>query len=177
MPASLLKPVSLQIHGGGFTEGTGNDPTFDGGNIASRGDVVLVNINYRLSTLGFLTLDDGVTNGNFAVSDMVAALDWVRAHITAFGGNPDRITLVGESAGADSVRFLLGSPRSIGKFSAAITMSKVTQTYESIAQVGSTTGSRILQLTGCNQSTNDASLACLRTFDAEKLVSLQTVAV
>src|ERR1700712_2870728 len=59
-----LKPVMFWIHGGAFTSGTGNDPTVDGANIASRGDVVLVAINYRLGTLGFLALDDGITKGN-----------------------------------------------------------------------------------------------------------------
>ena len=110
-----LKPVMFWIHGGAFTGGTANDPTFDGGNIASRGDVVMVAINYRLSTLGFLALDDGVTKGNFGFADQINALDWVRNNIQDFGGDPDRITIFGQSAGAASVRAMLASPKSIGK--------------------------------------------------------------
>ena len=93
--------------------------------MASRGDVVVVTINYRLSTLGFLALEDGQTNGNFGLADQVAALDWVRQYITAFGGDPNRITIFGQSAGAGSVRALLGSPQAIGKFAAAIPMSNL----------------------------------------------------
>ena len=66
-----------------------------------------------------VALNDGVTNGSFGISDQVTALDWVRANIAAFGGDPDRITLVGQSAGASSVRILMGSPKAIGKFSAS----------------------------------------------------------
>lgn len=84
------------IHGGAFTGGTGNDPTFDGANIASRGDVVMVAINYRLSTLGFLALDDGVTKGNFGIADQINALDWVQNNIKDFGGDPKRVTIVGQ---------------------------------------------------------------------------------
>lgn len=64
----------LWIHGGAFTGGTGSDPTFDGGNLASRGDVVVVTVNYRLGTLGFLALDDGKTNGNYGLADQITAL-------------------------------------------------------------------------------------------------------
>lgn len=74
-PAQKPKPVMFWIHGGAFTGGTGNDPTFDGGNMASRGDVVMVAINYRLSTLGFLALDDDVTKGNFGIADQINALE------------------------------------------------------------------------------------------------------
>lgn len=74
------------IHGGAFTSGTGADETFDGGSLASRGDVVVVTINYRLATLGFLALDDGVTNGNYGLADQITALDWVIEHIADFGG-------------------------------------------------------------------------------------------
>ena len=84
------------IHGGAFTGGEGSDPTFDGSALTSRGDVVLVTINYRLSTLGFLALADGKTNGNFGIADTIAALDWVREHIAAFGGDKDRITVFGQ---------------------------------------------------------------------------------
>ena len=80
-----LKAVMFWIHGGAFTGGSGSESLYDGSGLASRGDVVVVGIDYRLSTLGFLALDDGKTNGNFGLADQVAALDWVREHIAAFG--------------------------------------------------------------------------------------------
>lgn len=85
------------IHGGAFTGGTGADPTFEDGNMGS-GDVVMVAINYRLSTLRIITV-----------------LDWIRAHIAGFGGDPSHITIFGQSAGALSVRAILASPKAIGK--------------------------------------------------------------
>ncbi|KAJ4360412.1 uncharacterized protein N0V89_000974 [Didymosphaeria variabile] len=84
---SPKKAVMLWIHGGGFTSGYGSDTTFDGGNMASRGDVVVVTINYRLSTLGFLTTNNATSGGNYWLSDQVAALDWVQNHIEDFGGD------------------------------------------------------------------------------------------
>lgn len=148
-------------------------------------DAAQVDINYRLSTLGFLALDDGVTNGNFGISDMVTALDWVRANIAAFGGDPARVTIVGQSAGASSVRILLASPQAIGKFAAAIPMSNLAglnfatifSNYLTIPQEVQQSAVPILALTGCNTATSNAArLACLRAFDAQKLVTLSTTA-
>ncbi|PCH35223.1 carboxylesterase from carbohydrate esterase [Wolfiporia cocos MD-104 SS10] len=179
--SSQLKPVFFWIHGGAFIGGTGADPTFDGGNMASRGDVVVVTINYRLSTLGFLALEDGVTNGNFGLADQIAALDWVREYIAAFGGDVNRITISGQSAGAGSVRALLGAPPAIGKYAAAIPMSNLAGSdyattyslYYTIPEEVSTVVEPILEETGCN--TTDA-LECLRAYDAYGLVNLATVA-
>lgn len=179
-----LKPVVMNIHGGAFTSGTGNDPTFDGGNMASRGDVVVVDINYRLSTLGFLVLDDGVTNGNFGIADQVVALEWVKKYIAGFGGDPNRITVIGQSAGAASVRALLSSPKAIPNIAAAIPMSNLAgfnyaTTYSqfySISDAVSTVTIPILEEAECNLPNNTAILACLRAYDAEALVSLINVA-
>ncbi len=104
--------------------------------MASRGDVVVVTyvlalfafrnsltsprINYRLSTLGFLALPGTSITGNYGLADQITALDWVRDNIAAFGGDKNRITIGGQSAGAGSVRALIASPQSIGKFAAAI---------------------------------------------------------
>lgn len=170
------------IHGGAFTGGSGSDSTFDGGPMASRGDVVLVTINYRLSTLGFLALDDGKTNGNFGIADQITALEWVSEHISAFGGDPDRITIFGQSAGAGSVRALLQSPKAFGKYAAAIQMSNLAgvgyattySQYYTIAQEQSLVANPILAATGCNNATD--ALACLKTIDGNALVNLPTVA-
>lgn len=80
---SALKPVMFWIHGGAFTGGSGS--IYDGSALVSRGDVVVVTINYRLATLGFLALNDGVTNGNYGLGDQVTALDWIIQHIADFG--------------------------------------------------------------------------------------------
>ncbi len=109
------RPVMVWIHGGAFTAGQGSTPWYNGSRIASHGDVVVVTINYRLGTLGFLHLD-GVLgtgfegSGNNGIRDQIAAIRWVKENIAAFGGDPDRITIFGESAGGMSVGTLLGTP-------------------------------------------------------------------
>ncbi|KAI0262433.1 alpha/beta-hydrolase [Gloeopeniophorella convolvens] len=183
-PASQLKPVVLHIHGGAFTSGSANDGTFDGGNFVSRGDIVVVDINYRLSTLGFLALEDGITNGNFGIADMTVALEWVQKYISSFGGDPNRVTIMGQSAGAAATRALLASPKAIGKFSAAIPMSNLAgedfattfSLYFTIPQLQTAAVNGILAETGCNKTDLADTLACLRAVDADTLVNLPTVA-
>ena len=172
----------VNIHGGAFTSGTGNDPTFDGGVLASRGDVVLVTINYRLTTLGFLALDDGVTNGNFGLADQITALRWVQRHIKAFGGDPSRITILGQSAGAGSVRALMASPIARGLFAAAIPQSNLAglayaTTYSDYLNRSAEiqlAADPILNATGCLNATSQVD--CLRKIDPFVLANLSTVA-
>jgi carboxylesterase type B len=171
----------LWIYGGGYTSGASNDPTFDGGNIASRGDVVLVAINYRLAAFGFLALRDGVTNGNYGIADAINALDWVRNNIQDFGGDPDRITIFGQSAGAASVRALLASPKAKGKFQAAIPMSNLGgggygTTYSSWLSIDdevATGANSLLASTNCSAATSQVD--CLRNVPAATLASLGNV--
>ncbi|KAI3336648.1 cholinesterase [Xylariaceae sp. AK1471] len=177
-----LKPVMFWIHGGAFVGGTANDKDFDGGNLASRSDVVVVAINYRLGTFGFLALDDGVTNGNFGLADQITALDWVRKNIRNFGGDPGRITIFGQSAGAASVRAMIASPKSIGKFAAAIPLSNLGginygtsySKYMTIQQELNTVGNAILTSTNCTNATSQVD--CLRSIPASTLSGLSTVA-
>ena len=167
-----LKPVMFWIHGGGFNSGSGSDANFDGGNQASRGDVVSVAINYRLGTFGFLALNDGKTNGNYGLADMVTALSWVQKYISDFGGDPSRVTIYGQSAGGGAVEALLSSPEAKGKFHAAIMMSNPTRglsAWASIPEYANTTISPILNATGC---TGANALTCLQTYDAYKLTNL-----
>lgn len=120
------RPVMVWIHGGGFEMGSGSSPLYDGTSFARDG-VVLVTLNYRLGALGFLELgglDDSLAgSGNVGLLDQVAALEWVRDNIAAFGGDPDRVTVFGESAGAMSVSMLLAMPSAEGLFHAAIAQS------------------------------------------------------
>ncbi|MDY6795129.1 MAG: carboxylesterase/lipase family protein [Actinomycetota bacterium] len=118
-------PVLVWIHGGAFATGAGSLPLYEGTNLAARG-VVVVTINYRLGPLGFLAhpmLRDesphGVS-GNYGLLDQIAALEWVQNNISAFGGDRERVTLCGESAGAVSICFLMLSPLTSGLFHRAI---------------------------------------------------------
>src|SRR5207302_3000498 len=110
------RPVMVWIHGGAFLFGTGATPWYDGRSFA-RDDVVLVTINYRLGAFGFLHIDG---QGNNGILDQVAALEWVRDNVAAFGGDPGNLTAFGESAGAMSVGTLLGLPAAKGLFVKAI---------------------------------------------------------
>ncbi len=118
------RPVMVWVHGGGYTRGAGSQPAFDGSALARLGAVV-VSFNYRLGVFGFLALpelsdESGIGSGNYALLDQLAALRWVRDHIAAFGGDPENVTLFGESAGAWSVSALQASPLARGLFHKAI---------------------------------------------------------
>ena len=121
-------PVAMWIHGGAYTGGWGYEPEFDGKVWAEKG-VVLVTINYRLGIFGFLNhpfLAEESPNhvsGNYGILDQVAALKWVHANIAAFGGDPDNITILGQSAGAGSVKTLVSSPLTGGLIKKAIIQS------------------------------------------------------
>ncbi len=118
-------PVMVWIHGGGFVHGTGSAIGYEGENLARKGAVV-VTINYRLGILGFLALPEldaespQHVSGNYALMDQIAALQWVQKNIAAFGGDPNRVTIFGESAGSISVNILMASPLAHGLFSRAI---------------------------------------------------------
>jgi para-nitrobenzyl esterase len=113
-------PVMLWIHGGSFVRGSGAVQAYDGTRFARDG-VVCVTINYRLGADGFLYLGDGIANRGLL--DQIAALEWVQENIRAFGGDPARVTIFGESAGAFSVATLLSMPRAEGLFQRAIAQS------------------------------------------------------
>lgn len=118
------RPVMVWIHGGSFVAGSGG--IYDARRLAARGDIVVVTLNYRLGALGFLAhpaLGAAGSTGNYGLADQQAALRWVRDNIANFGGDPDRVTVAGESAGAMSVCDHLVAPDSQGLFGAAIIMS------------------------------------------------------
>ncbi len=119
------RPVFVWIYGGGFSEGTGAEPEFDGEALARKG-VVVVTFNYRIGPLGFLASPDldsesgHDASGNYGLLDDIALLKWVKANIAAFGGDPDQVTIGGQSAGAGSSGFLSMSPLAKGLFKRAI---------------------------------------------------------
>ena len=123
--SSKRLPVMVWIHGGGFVVGSGSEPRYDGTRLAGRG-IVIVTLNHRLNALGFLahpelTAESGRgASGNYGMLDLVAALGWVKRNIAAFGGDPDAVTIAGESAGSEAVSALMASPLAKGLFKRAI---------------------------------------------------------
>jgi para-nitrobenzyl esterase len=122
------RPVMVWVHGGGFVGGSGSTPWYNGTSFARRGDVVVVTVNYRLGALGFLHLggiggEGYASSGLSGILDQALALRWVHDNIAAFGGDPDNVTIFGESAGGMSVATLLGLPEASGLFHRAIAQS------------------------------------------------------
>lgn len=124
-PSAGPRPVLVWFPGGGLANGSTSIPLYDGAALARR-SVVVITVAYRLGALGFLahpalsaeSPDHG--SGNYGLLDQVAALEWVRANAAAFGGDPDRVAIAGQSAGATSVSILMASPRARGLFQRAI---------------------------------------------------------
>ncbi len=114
------RPVMVYIHGGGYTSGAGSAPGIEGSNLARTGDVVVVTLNHRLNVLGHLylgALDSRYADsGNVGMLDIVAALQWVRRNIAAFGGDPGNVTIFGQSGGAAKVAVLMAMPDAQGLF-------------------------------------------------------------
>ena len=127
--ADARLPVMFWIHGGGFFVGTGGKPCYDGAELVKRGEVVVVTCNYRLGPFGFLAHpaltaeSPNHASGNYGMMDQVAALQWVRENIAAFGGDPGSVTIFGQSAGGVSVCALMASPLAKGLFHRGIVQS------------------------------------------------------
>jgi para-nitrobenzyl esterase len=170
-------PVMVWIHGGSLTTGSGGD--FDPTPLAEKGRVVVVTINYRLGALGFLAhpaLDaEGHTNANYGLMDQQRALRWVRRNIAAFGGDPDRVTIFGESAGGLSVLSQLASPTAEGLFHRAISQSGAYASFQSYLQSivplvqAETGGLALAAAAGCA----DQSASCLRALPPVALLAVQ----
>ncbi len=157
-------PVMVWIHGGAFTNGNSAVRMYDGHAFARDG-VVLVSINYRLGIDGFALLPDAPPNRGLL--DQVAALEWVRDNIAAFGGDPDNVTIFGESAGAMSVMTLLGMPRARGLFARVIAQSGAAQVGADPADARLVTG-ELSEVLGF-----DATAASLAGLPLEKLIAAQ----
>lgn len=125
-PDDAKRPVLVWVHGGAFQLGAGSLGVYDGTRLATATDSVVVTFNYRLGALGFMVVDDPSASPNVGLLDQVAALQWVRDNIAGFGGDPDRVTVFGESAGGGSVLSLLSMPAASGLFHRAIVQSGAT---------------------------------------------------
>ena len=123
------RPVMVWLHGGGFSTGSAHDMrTYDGENLARRGDVVVVSLNHRVGAVGFLNLasiagEKYARSGNVGMLDIVAALEWVRENIRSFGGDAGNVTVFGQSGGGGKVTALMAMPRAAGLFHRAIVQS------------------------------------------------------
>jgi len=167
-------PVIVWIHGGALTTGYSHEPMYDGAKLAARGAIV-VSINYRLGVLGYMAhpalsaeSPDGVS-GNYGLLDQIAALEWVKANVGAFGGDANNVTIAGESAGALSVLYLMAAPQARGLFDKAIAQSAYMISTPSLKDerhgepAAEATGTRVAAALGAND------LASLRAMDATAL--------
>jgi len=168
-------PVMFFIHGGGFLAGSGATGMYHGERLSAREDVVVVTINYRLGVLGFMAHpalsqeDPHHSSGNYGLLDQIAALEWVKKNIAAFGGNPDNVTIFGESAGGWSVCNMLASPLAKGLFHKAIIQSGGCDTTKPIKD-SYADGEEFARRLGCQ---NGDAPSCLRGASAEKILSVQ----
>ena len=165
------RPVMVWIHGGAFNMGSGSSPMAEGSTLAARGDVVVVSINYRLGLLGFLNLNEVTggripATGNEGLLDQIAALEWVRENIASFGGDPDNVTVFGESAGGMSIGCLLAMPKAGGLFNKAILQSGVGSTV-SLLDGAVMVGQKFLEVTGVDAGDTDG----LRNLTLEQILS------
>jgi para-nitrobenzyl esterase len=166
-------PVMVWIYGGGWRNGRGSDPVFDGAPFARDG-VIMVTVNYRLGALGIfahpaLTREAAADEplGNYGLMDNIAALDWVKRNISAFGGDPNRVTVFGESAGGGQVLSLLTTPRAKGLFQQAIVESGPAFSSPRPLAEAEQSGIALAQHMGLPK---DATADQLRAMDAQALV-------
>jgi para-nitrobenzyl esterase len=163
------RPVMVWIHGGAFTRGAGSNAVYDGEELAKKG-VVLVTINYRLGIFGFLAHpeltkeSDRNSSGNYGILDQIAALEWVQKNIQAFGGDPKRVTIFGESAGSWAVNLLVATPLAKGLFQRAIGESGANFAMLPKLADAEQTGVRIAKAMGAD------SIAALRAKSAAELL-------
>lgn len=168
-------PVMFWIHGGGLLAGSGAAGMYRGERLAAQEDVVVVTVNYRLGVFGFLALpalsgeDPHHSSGNYGLQDQVAALEWVKRNIAAFGGDPGNVTIFGESAGGWSVCNLMASPLAAGLFHRAIIQSGGCDTVKSLDD-GYADGEEFARGLGCG---GDDEIACLRGKPAAEILSAQ----
>jgi para-nitrobenzyl esterase len=165
---SAKRPVLFFIHGGAFVTGTG--ASLDGTRLALRGDVVVVSINYRLGVLGFLYLPDETdASSNVGLLDMIAALRFTKENISRFGGNPDQITIFGESAGGFSVGAILATPSAKGLFRRAILQSGAIHPLGMHPEEAKRTGEKLIDTLNLERG----DLQTLRKTPVEEIIKAQ----
>jgi len=168
------RPVLVQFHGGGFAIASANSPLYDGANLAALGDVVVVAVTHRLGSLGFLNLADAGAPAEFSaagvvgVLDLIAALEWVRDNITAFGGDPSQVMIFGQSGGGWKVSALLAAPAAQGLFHRAAVQSGSLLRYPA-RQAAARAATELIDRLGVSRSNIDS----LQTLPFEHIVAAQ----
>uniref|UniRef100_A0A8D2DYY6 Carboxylic ester hydrolase n=1 Tax=Sciurus vulgaris TaxID=55149 RepID=A0A8D2DYY6_SCIVU len=163
-------PVMVWIHGGALVVGMAS--MYDGSILAAIENVVVVTIQYRLGVLGFFSTGDQHATGNWGYLDQVAALRWVQQNIAYFGGNPDRVTIFGESAGGTSVSSHVVSPMSQGLFHGAIMESGVALLPDLITSSSKVVSTMVANLSACGQVESEALVSCLRGKSEEEMLAI-----
>uniref|UniRef100_A0A672UFC8 Carboxylic ester hydrolase n=1 Tax=Strigops habroptila TaxID=2489341 RepID=A0A672UFC8_STRHB len=172
---STNMPVMIWIYGGAFLLGGSQGPNFlnnylyDGEEIAVRGNVIVVTINYRVGPLGFLSTGDANLPGNYGLKDQHMAIAWVKRNIKAFGGDPENITIFGESAGAVSVSLQMLTPKNKGLFRRAISQSGVGLCSWAIQKNPLTWAKKVTWNVGCPTDNTTALANCLRISSPKSL--------
>jgi para-nitrobenzyl esterase len=171
------RPIMFWIHGGGYTAGSSQElPSYDGEAISKKGDVVLISVNHRLNILGFLDLseygDKYKSSANASFYDLIAALEWVKANAASFGGDPNNVTIFGQSGGGGKVTALMSSPLAKGLFHKAIVESGVWSDYQE-QLVSKRIGGAVLNELGLIPSQVDS----LQKVPYEKLVAAGNKAI
>lgn len=168
---SMNLPVMVYLFGGAFLLGASNDvevlgqSLYDGVELADRGTVIVVTVSYRVGTLGFLSSGDHRIPGNYGLWDQHAAISWVKRNIENFGGNPDNITIFGQSAGAASVSYQMLSPYSRGLFRRAITQCGVALSPWAHQRKPLSLLKKIASKVGCWRTNEDDMITCLKMTD------------
>jgi para-nitrobenzyl esterase len=169
------RPVMVWIHGGAFLVGSGSQPLYAGTKLASRGDIVVVTISYRLGAFGFLrgreVFGEAIpSSGNEGIADCIAALEWVRNEIAAFGGDPEDVTIAGNSAGSAIAATLLTAPPARGLFHRAILQSGALNLVLSPEQASAQASALLAEL---GTESPEESAATIRSMPFEELRDLQ----
>lgn len=167
--ASGARAVLVWLHGGGFSYGSGAWPLYDGANLARRGDVVVVSINHRLNCFGYLDLSEAggaeyAQSGNAGMLDIVLALNWIKNNIALFGGDPNNVTIMGESGGGAKVATLCAMPAARGLFHKAIIQSGPSLEAMTPAQARASTQALM-------QALNVTDVAALQTLPADTILA------
>jgi para-nitrobenzyl esterase len=172
-PDDARRPVMVYLHGGAFMVGSGSMPMFHGATLARRGDVVVLTINYRLGLFGYLrgidVCGDALpSTGNEGLLDQLAALRWVKEQIAAFGGDPENVTVFGQSAGSVSICAMLSMPRARGLFHKAILQSGAMQVQVPAA------ANRVMEAILDHMGLEPREAGRLRDLPAVELLDIQT---
>lgn len=172
-PSRTPRPVMVFVHGGAYTVGTSSTSLYGGTSLVTRGDVVYVSMNYRLGSLGYLdfrqfSTPDRPFDSNLGLRDQVAALEWVQRNISAFGGDPDNVTIFGESAGGNAITTLMAVPAAAGLFQRAISQSSAPGM---VSTNGRSTlwGAQFVELLGVDPTDTAAAASALHDATPQKL--------